>query len=84
MSGARAGLSAARNVEVESSTDRGSVTTPPRQTGERTALGNTQILVFVTQSRVRLVMVIISSHYVMKLCTTWFMVKVVVSKTYRV
>ena len=50
VSGARAGLSAARNVEVESSTDRGSVTTPPRQTGERTALENIQRSVFVTQS----------------------------------
>ena len=80
MSGVRTGQSAARNVEVESNSDRDSVTTPPRRMEGRTALGTTPSLVIVTQSRVRLVMVIISSHYVMKLCMTWFMVTVVVSK----
>ena len=80
MSGVRTGQSAARNVEVEFNSDRDSVTTPPRRMEERTVLEITPSLAIATQSHVSLVMDIISSHYVIKLCMTWFMVTVVVSK----
>ena len=52
MSGTSGGRSAARPVEVESRVARDSATTPPRQMGARTALGNIQSLLVVTQSLV--------------------------------
>ena len=53
VSGASSGRSAACAVEVESNIASEYATTPPRQMGARTALGNILRIVFVTQSLVR-------------------------------